>query len=165
MPFVRPPLPPAEPGFQTCEGPVQLFSYRGRDICASCKGHHMAQAAAYLIDHVISPVPVHRWMISMPKRVRGFLADRAAAVAALTMIILNDGERSPCAAAGVTSIADAPTVAHPRLGGIAFLHRFGLAFSHHVHLNACVTDGAFVPAADGSVCDSPPACLLARPIT
>jgi hypothetical protein len=37
----------------------------------------------YLSDHVIPPVPVRQWVISVPKRLRGFLADRPAAVAAL----------------------------------------------------------------------------------
>ena len=37
----------------------------------------------YLADHVIPPVPVRQWVISVPKRLQGFLADRPAAVAAL----------------------------------------------------------------------------------
>jgi hypothetical protein len=56
-------------------------------------------------------------------------------------------ERLLCAAAGVTSDAATPASACPRLGGISFLHRFGSALNHHVHLHACVTDGVFRPAA------------------
>ncbi|NQW49949.1 MAG: transposase [Rhodospirillales bacterium] len=33
----------------------------------------------------------------------------------------------------------------PRLGGISFLHRFGSALNHHVHLHVYVTDGVFAP--------------------
>lgn len=51
------------------------------------------------------------------------------------------------------------------LGGISFLHRFGSALNHHVHLRAWVTDRVFVPAADGSVRDAPPAFIPTRPIT
>ena len=40
----------------------------------------MAQTAAHLADHVIPPVPVRQWVISVPKRLRGFLADRPAAL-------------------------------------------------------------------------------------
>jgi hypothetical protein len=29
---------------------------------------------------------------------------------------------------------------------MSFLHRFGSALNHHVHLRACVTDGVFLPA-------------------
>jgi hypothetical protein len=44
----------------------------------------MAQTAAHLADHVIPPVPVRQWVISVPKRLRGMLADRPRAVAAVT---------------------------------------------------------------------------------
>jgi len=47
----------------------------------------------------------------------------------------------------------------------SFLHRFGSALNHHVHLHACVTDGVFVPAAAEANTDAPPAFLPARPIT
>jgi len=124
----------------------------------------MAQTAAHLAEHVIPPVPVRQWVISVPKRLRGFLADRPAAVAALTKIFLAEIERLLRAVAGVTIDADALPAAHPRLGGISFLHRFGSALNHHVHLHACVTDGGFKPAAEAG-CDTPPAFLPARPIT
>jgi len=39
------------------------------------------------------PVPVRQWVISVPKRLRGFLADRPAAVRALTKIFLAEIER------------------------------------------------------------------------
>jgi hypothetical protein len=52
-----------------------------------------------------------------------------------------------------------------RTGGISFLHRFGSALNHHVHLHACVTDGVFVPAAGQAGCDAPPTFLPARPVT
>jgi hypothetical protein len=42
----------------------------------------MAQTAAHLVDHVIPPVPVRRWVISVPKRLRCFLADLPEDVAA-----------------------------------------------------------------------------------
>ena len=41
-------------------------------------GRHMAQTAAHLVDHVIPPVTVRQWVISVPKRLRGFLAERPA---------------------------------------------------------------------------------------
>ena len=104
-------------------------------------------------------------MISVPKRLRGMLADRPAAVSGLTKIFIAEIERLLCAAAGVTRNTNTPTAAHPRLGGVSFLHRFGSALNHHVHLHACATDGVFVSAADVARCDTPPAFLPARPIT
>jgi hypothetical protein len=147
------------------QGFVVAFSCKGRGLCPSCNGGHMAQTAAHLVDHVMPPAPVRQWVISVPKRLRGMLADRPAAVAALTKIFLDEIERLLCAAAGGTRDADARASARPRLGGISFLHRFGSALNHHVHLHACVTDGVFMPPADDAGCDAPPAFLPARPIT
>jgi len=146
-------------------GFVVAFSCKGRGVCPSCNGRHMTQTAAHLADHVIPPVPVRQWVISVPKRLRGMLADRPRAIAALTKIFLDDIERTLITASGVTAAADTPSASRPRLGGISFLHRFGSALNHHVHLHACVTDGVFVPAADDAGCDAPPAFLPARAIT
>ncbi len=77
---------------------------------------------------------MRQWVISVPKRLRGFLADRPSAVAALTKIFLDEIERLLCAAPGGTSDPATPASARPRLGGISFLHRFGSALNHHVHL-------------------------------
>jgi hypothetical protein len=132
------------------QGFFVAFSCKGRGVCPSCNGRHMPQTAAHLVDHVIPPVPVRQWVISVPKRLRGMLADRPAAVAALTRIFLDEIERLLCAAAGVTGAANTLTAARPRLGAVSFLHRFGSALNHHVHLHACVTDGVFMPAADGA---------------
>ncbi|NBX30220.1 hypothetical protein EBR04_07260 [bacterium] len=148
----------------TCRtGFVVAFSCKGRGVCPSCNGRHMAQTAAHLADHVIPPVPVRQWVISVPERLRGFLADRPRAVAAVTRIFLDEIERTLITASGVTAAADTPSASRPRLGGISFLHRFGSALNHHVHLHACVTDGVFVPAADDAGCDAPPAFAPARP--
>ena len=122
------------------------------------------ETAAHLVDHVIPTVPVRQWVISVPKRLRGFLTDRPAAVAALTRIFIEEIERLLGAATGVTSDASAPAAACPRLGAVSFLHRFGSALEAHVHLHVCATEGVFVPAADGAGCDASPAFLPARPI-
>jgi len=150
----------------TCRtGFVVAFSCKGRGVCPSCNGRHMAQTAAHLADHVIPPVPVRQWVISVPKRLRGMLADRPRAIAALTKIFLTEIEQHLLAASGGPPDAEMPRASRPRLGGISFLHRFGSALNHHVHLHACVTDGVFVPAADHAGCDAPPTFLPARPIT
>ena len=146
------------------QGFVIAFSCKGRGVCPSCNGRHMAQTAAHLVDHVIPPVPVRQWVISVPKRLRGFLADRPAAVAALTRIFIEEIERLLGAAAGLPEAATTPSASRPRLGAVSFLHRFGSALNHHVHLHVCATEGVFVPPADGARCDTPPAFLPARPI-
>jgi hypothetical protein len=142
------------------QGFVVAFSCKGRGVCRSCNGRRMAQTAAHLVDRVIPPVPVRQWVISVPKRLRCFLADRPSAVAALTRIFIEEIERLLRTAAGLTRDGDRPCPARPRLGAVSFLHRFGSALNHHVHLHVCATDGVFVPTGDGR-----PAFLPARPIT
>jgi hypothetical protein len=56
-----------------------------------------------------------------------------------------------------------PGYVEDELRGISFLHRFGSAINHHVHLHACVTEGVFGLAADEAGCDTPPAFLPALP--
>jgi hypothetical protein len=102
-------------------------------------------------------------VISVHRRLRGMPTDRPAAVNALTKIFLTEIERTLITVSGVTAAADTPSASRPRLGGISFLHRFGSALNHHVHLHACVTDGVFMPAADGAGSDAPPAFLLTCP--
>ena len=79
---------------------VVAFACKGRGVCPSCNGHHMAQTAAHRVDHVIPPVPVRQWVISVPLRLRGILADRPRAVAVLTKIFLTEIERLLLAASG-----------------------------------------------------------------
>jgi len=112
------------------------------------------ETAAHLADHVIRPVPVRQWVISVRKRLRCFLADRPAAVRDLTKIFLAEIERLLSAAAGVTIDADALPATRPRLGAVSLLHRFGSTLNHHAHLHVCATDGVFVPAAAEAGCDA-----------
>jgi hypothetical protein len=121
----------------------------------------MAQTAAHLADHVIPPVPVRQWVISVPKRLRGFLAERPAAVTALTRIFLDEIERLVGAAAAIVPDAAARPSLRPRVGAVSFLHRFGSALNRHVHLHTCVTDGLFRPSPEGQGAEF----LPARPIT
>ena len=96
------------------------------------------------------PVPVRQWVISVPKRMRGVLADRPQAMTALSRIFLDEIERLLCDAVGIPRGRTAAGQARPRLGAVSFQHRFGSALNRHVHLHACVTDGVFeqVAAAD-----------------
>jgi hypothetical protein len=128
----------------------------------------MAQTAAHLVDHVIPPVPVRQWVISVPKRLRWHLAERPEAVSALTNIFMSEVERLVQAAAGVEVTRSEKGTDSPRIGAVSFLHRFGSALNHHVHLHACVTDGVFARTTtsdQAAVADAGVAFLPCRPIT
>jgi D-serine deaminase-like pyridoxal phosphate-dependent protein len=89
------------------------------------------------------PVPVRQWVISVLERLRGFLADRPQAVAALASVFLGQIER-------LLGHARAPSP-------------FCTASARHsTATRICVraTDGAFMPTDD-----APPAFLSAQPIT
>ena len=92
---------------------------------------------------------MRQWVISVPKRLRGILADRPQAVTTLSRIFLEEIERLLCHAADVPTDRDAAGQARPRLGAVSFQHRFGSALNQHVHLHACVTDGVFERSAAG----------------
>ena len=76
------------PSLGDCKKPC-----KGRGICPSCNGRRMAQTTARLVDHVIPPVPVRQWVVSVPKRLRWFLGERSAAVAAITRIFMSEVQR------------------------------------------------------------------------
>jgi hypothetical protein len=142
---------------------VVAFSCKRRGVCPSCNGRHMAQTAAHLVDHVLPPVPVRQWVISLPKRLRGVLGDRPKAVAAVTRILLDEIETLLCLEHLRCAQHAPPPSPRPRLGAVSFLHRFGSGLNRHAHLHAAVTDGVFLPGPHGP--GGPPAFLPAGPLT
>ncbi|HVW25470.1 MAG TPA: transposase zinc-binding domain-containing protein, partial [Polyangiaceae bacterium] len=41
------------------------FSCKGRGFCPSCLGRRMCQTAANLVEHVLPPVPLRQWVITL----------------------------------------------------------------------------------------------------
>ena len=64
------------------------FSCKGRAVCPSCNARRMAETAAHLIDHVIPPLPVRQWVLSVPKRLRWYLEREPRAISAVLHILL-----------------------------------------------------------------------------
>ena len=42
------------------------FSCKGRGVCPSCNTRRMAEMAAHLVDHVLPPVAMRQWVLSVP---------------------------------------------------------------------------------------------------
>jgi hypothetical protein len=85
-----------------------------RSASAASSGRNSAAVSSAASSASDSPVPVRPWVLSVPKRRRGMLADRPAAIAALTTIFLDEIERLPCAAAGVTRTTNTPAAVRQR---------------------------------------------------
>ena len=105
----------------------------------------MVETAAHLSDHVLPPLPLRQWVLSVPKRLRYFLHDNAALQGVVLRLLLRAVERclrehSPGSSAAA------------RLGAVVFIHRFGSSLNAHLHFHCCIIDGVFAPAraADGA---------------
>ena len=97
-------------------------SCRARGACPSCNTRRMVEIAAHLVDHVIPPVPVRQWVLSLPKRLRGFLQRDATLAGKVLRIMLEEVERElrgHCPEAG----------AKARTGAVGFSHRFGTSLN------------------------------------
>jgi hypothetical protein len=115
------------------------FSCKGRGVCPSCNTRRMVATAAHLVDHVLPPLPLRQWVLSVPKRLRYFLHDDAALQGVVVRILLRAVERclrehSPGSSAAA------------RLGAVVFIHRFGSSLNAHLHFHCCIIVGVFAAA-------------------
>jgi len=133
-------------------GFLVAFSCKGRGLCPSCNVRRMAETAAHLVDHVIPPLPVRQWVLSVPKRLRWYLEREPRALSAVLRILLRVIEVHLRQASGASS--------HARFGAVSFIHRFGASLNRHVHYHCCVIDGVFEPVADA---DNAPKSVRFRP--
>jgi len=104
----------------------------------------MVEVAAHLTDHVLPPLPVRQWVLSLPKRIRPFLPHDPRLPGDVLRILLR-AIRTTLRRASPSAPADA------RLGAVSFLHRFGSALNPHFHFHVVVLDGVFSEGDDGSV--------------
>jgi hypothetical protein len=120
------------------------FSCKGRGICPSCNTRRMAESAAHLVDHVLPPVPMRQWVLSLPKRLRYHLHHDREALNTALRIFLDEIERHLRA----HSPGAGPDT---RAGAVAFIHRFGSSLNLHTHFHVCVSDGVFESDPDHGV--------------
>jgi len=128
------------------------FSWKGRGVCPSCNARRMAETAAHLVDHVIPPLPVRQWVLSVPKRLRWYLEHEPQALSAVLRILLRVIEAHLIQGNG--------TGAHVCFGAVSFIHRFGASPNRPVHYHCCVIDGVFEPVEDA---DDGPQSVRFRP--
>ena len=105
----------------------------------------MTDRAAHLVDHVVPPVPVRQWVLSLPPRIRYVLAwdhELCRAVVAVYVRAVLGWLRRDARGCGA---------ADGRGGAVAIVQRFGAALNLNVHIHALVMDGVFVPDGAGVV--------------
>jgi hypothetical protein len=104
----------------------------------------VVQVAAHLTDHVLPPLPLRQWVLSLPKRIRPFLPHDPRLAGAVLHVLLR---------AIRTTLQSASPGAGPdaQLGAVSFLHRFGSALNPHFHFHVVVTDGLVSEGDDGTV--------------
>jgi hypothetical protein len=120
------------------------FSCKGRGVCPSCNARRMVEVAAHLTDHVLPPLPVRQWVLSLPKRIRPFLPHDPRLAGDVLRVLLR-AIRTTLRRASPSATGDA------QLGAVSFLHRFGSALNAHFHFHVVVLDGVFSEGDDGSV--------------
>jgi len=109
----------------------------------------MTDTAAHLVDRVIPEVPVRQWVLSLPVPLRYLLAwdgELSSAVIGIFMdAVFRHLRRVAKQELGLRRLADA----HP--GAVCMVQRWGGSVNLNPHVHALVTDGVFVPDADGRV--------------
>jgi hypothetical protein len=90
----------------------------------------------HLVDHMIPPVPVREWLLSLPKRLRWHQHRDPVLTTAILRLFLRAVEQTLG-----THSETVPTGA--RMGAISFIHRFGASLNPHPHYHCYVTDGVF----------------------
>jgi hypothetical protein len=94
-------------------------------------------------DHVLPPLPLRQWVLSLPKRIRPFLPHDPCLAGDVLRVLLR-------AIRTTLRRTSPPASGDAQLGAVSFLHRFGSALNPHFHFHVVVLDGVF-SMGDGSV--------------
>ncbi|MCC6474112.1 MAG: transposase zinc-binding domain-containing protein [Burkholderiales bacterium] len=112
------------------------FSCKRRWFCPSCGARRMAETAAYLVDRVIPRVPVRRWVLSFPIRLRLLLAAHPELLTPVLGIVHRVITGFLLSQWGLKrTAADA--------GSVTLIQRFGSAGNLNIRLHCLVLDGVY----------------------
>jgi hypothetical protein len=118
------------------------FSCKRRGFCPPCGARRMSQTAAHLIDHVIPPVPVRQWVLSLPIPLRLLLAAQPELVTAVLQAVQRVLTRHLLEQARLASDEG-------HCGAVTLIQRFGSAANLNIHLHCLVLDGVYRCSDDG----------------
>ena len=113
------------------------FSCHGRGFCPSCLGRRMAQTALNLVDHVLPPVGLRQFVLTLPFELRARLAYDGKLLGAVTRVfsdsVLGFYRRRLRALDGVSGNSGAVTV----------VQRTSADLRLNPHLHALLLDGVY----------------------
>jgi hypothetical protein len=113
------------------------FSCKRRGFCPSCGARRMAETAAHLVDHVIPPVPVRQWVLSLPIPLRLLFAAQPQLLAPLLQVIHR-------VIAGFLVKRAGFKLSRADTGAVTLIQRFGSAANLNIHLHCLVLDGVYL---------------------
>jgi hypothetical protein len=70
-------------------GESAAFSCKGRGFCPSCLGRRMAQTPANLTEHVLPPVPLRQWVLTVPFELRARLGFDGKLLGAVSRLVVD----------------------------------------------------------------------------
>jgi len=101
----------------------------------------MAQTAVHLVDHVLPPVPVRQWVLTLPFRLRYLVAFDAALHADVRRIFVRAVFR------WLRALARRRRIADPQPAAVVFAQRAGSGLNLAPHFHAAIPDGVYDDAA------------------
>jgi hypothetical protein len=114
----------------------------GRGFCPTCVGRRMNETASLLVDHVLPPVPVRQWVLSLPLEIRYRLAydgKLCADVLAVFLRVVSGWYQRQATAMG-----------HPggKTGSVTVVQRASSDLRLNPHYHVLQLDGVFVEQDD-----------------
>ncbi len=120
------------------------LSCAGR-ICSSCWSRRTADVAAHLVDRVFPLAPYRQLVLSLPYKLRTYLARDPPFLSAMLGGYLKSFFAWQRHRGRVAGINDGQT------GAITFVQKFGGALNSNVHFHSITPDGLFVPTSAGDL--------------
>ena len=114
------------------------FSCQRRGFCPSCIGRRMCDFATRIVDHVIPPVPVRQWVLTVPRGLRAKLAvDPALTTEVLHAFLaaVSSWLRRKARRLGIRGTL--------KTGAVTVIQRFNSALEASPHFHALVLDGVY----------------------
>jgi hypothetical protein len=103
-------------------------------VCPSCRARRKSQTAAHLVDHVIPPVPVRQWVLTLPYPLRLLLAAQPKLVTSVLRVVHRAITRFLFEEARLNAEqADS--------GAVMLIQRLGSAADLNIHLHCLLLAG------------------------